>query len=454
MSAGQYNPGDIFLERYRIERVLGAGAMGIVIAAVHLGLAQRVAIKFMLPGKAPEEQHQRFLREARACAALKTPHATKVIDVGTTPEGAPYMVMEYLDGRDLAAELAARGPLPFDEAVELILQACEAIAEAHAAGIVHRDIKPANMFIARDQEGVPCVKVLDFGISKVSTSLALTTDVQTLGSPLYMSPEQMNSSKDVDARTDVWAIGASLYELVAGKTPFHATKLEELCTRVYFKPPTPLSTHRSDIPPGFEGVLFQCFEKERERRYPNVAALAAALAPFGPPGAADRAAQAAKALGMAPVVARPTNLLPAEPAPSALAVTGGPLARSANTPALPRARTPLIAVLGVVVGALALVGGVVFLRAGSPGTPAGGSQTSAIAPSSISVPPAPSAIAPAAAATSSAGPIPSITPSATVAVSATAPTPPSKVPPAWQPTRPTSKPRSPTHTPSLYGSEE
>ncbi|MFT3770157.1 MAG: protein kinase [Minicystis sp.] len=365
MSQSPYRPGDVFIGKYRVERVLGAGNMGLVLSATHIGLDQRVAIKFMLPGKAPEEQHQRFLREARACARLKSQHVAKVLDVGTTPDGAPYMIMEYLDGCDLAAELSARGPLPYDEAVGHVLQACEAIAEAHAAGIVHRDIKPANMFLTRGPDGAPCVKVLDFGISKMrDANLALTGDMQALGSPLYMSPEQMDSAKEVDARTDVWALGVTLYELVAGKTPFHATKIEELCTRVFMKPPTPLSTYRGDAPAGFEAVLFQCLEKDRDRRWPNVAALAAALAPYAAPRAAAYVERIAGVLGEQVVPARRTDVLPPEPPARAAAPeagTGGAVVLRPAVVAPSTGRGRAAAVVGgglgvVVLGVLLLVG--------------------------------------------------------------------------------------------------
>ena len=168
-SSSPVTPGDVVLKKYRVERLLGMGAMGIVAEATHLALDQRVAIKFMLPGKdTGGDQYARFIREARASVRLTTPHVTRVFDVGALDSGAPYMVMELLNGRDLDAVLKVRGPLPIDEAAELILQACEALAEAHAIGIVHRDLKPANLFLTKAKDGTPCVKVIDFGISKAS----------------------------------------------------------------------------------------------------------------------------------------------------------------------------------------------------------------------------------------------------------------------------------------------
>lgn len=433
MNHSPYSPGDVFIGRYRVERVLGAGNMGLVLAATHIGLEQRVAIKFMLPGKAPAEQYQRFLREARACAKLKTQHVAKVLDVGTTPDGAPYMIIEYLDGRDLAAELAARGQLPFEEAVECILQASEAIAEAHAAGIVHRDIKPANMFLTRAPDGAPCVKVLDFGISKVKdTNLALTSDMQALGSPLYMSPEQFDSAKEVDARTDIWALCVSLYELVAGLTPFHATKIEELCARVFMKPPTPLSNYRNDAPPGFEGVLFQGLEKERDRRYPNVAALAAALAPFSPPRAAPYITRISALLGEQVAPARPTAVLPPETQPAAVAPalpeagTGSAVVLRPVTPTASSApRRSGAALIGVVLGTAVLgTAGFVGWRARtSPPEPALATSETPTPPASSTPPHAapPATTDPEmgdAGATSTAAPTPPPAPSAKVPVPA------------------------------------
>mgnify|MGYP001062724726 FL=1 len=218
----EVQPGDLLAGKYRIERVLGRGGMGVVVSAVHEALDERVALKFLLPeALANQEAVQRFLREARAAVKIRSEHVARVTDVGTLESGAPYMVMEYLDGVDLARYLESRGPLPVPEAVEYMLQACEALAEAHALGIVHRDLKPANLFRIERVDGTPSIKLLDFGISKViAHQVALTQTSSMLGSPLYMAPEQMTSSKHVDARADVWALGIILFELVTGEPPF------------------------------------------------------------------------------------------------------------------------------------------------------------------------------------------------------------------------------------------
>jgi serine/threonine-protein kinase len=368
MGTSDLDRGAMLMGKYRVEKRLGEGAMGVVYAAMHVELGQRVAIKVMKPSAAHGEQKHRFVREARASVHLKTQHVARVLDVGTAEDGAPYIVMEHLDGDDLAAVLRARGPLPIAEAVEHVLQACEAVAEAHAAGIVHRDIKPANLFLAAGVGGVPSVKVLDFGISKVADEVALT-GAMVLGSPLYMSPEQMRASTDVDMRSDVWALGVTLYELVAGVTPFHSDKIEIVCALVFQQPPAPLAKHRADVPPGFEAVIGQCLEKDRARRFPSTAALAAALVPYAPARAAQYAERAALALGVPVMPSRPTHVLPPEPAPrpaevtsgvtaavGAPAVTGSPLVTSALAPGPVKRRIGVVAAVLAVLGIGGLAG--------------------------------------------------------------------------------------------------
>jgi serine/threonine-protein kinase len=262
--------------------------MGIVVAAHLSQHDEKVALKFLLPDAlGNSEAVARFAREARAAVKIKSEHVARVMNVGTLPNGAPYMVMEYLDGEDLAAWIQDRGPLPIEQAVEFVLQACEALAEAHALGIVHRDLKPANLFCIRRADGRLAIKVLDFGISKMtqiggSGLSAMTHATGTMGSPMYMSPEQMRSAKTVDSISDIWAIGVVLFELLAGKSPFFTDSLPELVLRITTEPPSPLRDIRPEVPVGLEAVIRRCLEKERERRYPNVAELALALLPFAP----------------------------------------------------------------------------------------------------------------------------------------------------------------------------
>jgi serine/threonine-protein kinase len=287
--AAGVEPGQILLGKYRIERVLGMGGMGVVVAATHVTLEERVAIKFLLPQALTNgEAVARFLREARAAVRIKSEHVARVTDVGQLENGAPYMIMEYLDGCDLGALAQKRGALPFDDAVEYLLQACEAIAEAHALGIVHRDLKPANLFVVTRADGTPSVKVLDFGISKVTgmaasgSDLGMTKTTTVMGSPLYMSPEQMASSKDVDPRTDIWALGAILYELLAGTVPFQADTITQLCVMILQQPAPNLRNLRPDTPDGLQHVIMRALEKDRNQRFTTVADFANALAPFAP----------------------------------------------------------------------------------------------------------------------------------------------------------------------------
>ncbi|MGK3993158.1 serine/threonine-protein kinase [Sorangium sp. So ce1024] len=281
---GLVREGQVIAGKYRVERVLGAGGMGVVVAATHLQLEERVAIKLLLPSAARSTtMAERFVREARAAVKVKSEHVARVTDVGTLESGTPYMVMEYLSGSDLSDALHAGGPMPPDAAVEYVLQACEALAEAHAAGIVHRDLKPANLFLTRRADGSPCVKVLDFGISKVAPSGSdprITDTKAVMGSPLYMSPEQLKSSRDVDARTDIWSLGVILFELLTGAPPFDGATMPQLCVAIMQAAPRPIASFRADVPPGLEAVILRCLEKAPERRFRDVGELASALAPF------------------------------------------------------------------------------------------------------------------------------------------------------------------------------
>jgi len=322
-------PGDVLAGKYRVDRILGAGGMGLVVAATHLTIHQRVALKFLRPDAARmPETKERFLREAQAAVRLKSEHVAKVLDVGTLEDGSPYMVMEYLEGATLGDVVRNHGPLPVADAVSHVVQACEAVAEAHAAGIVHRDIKPDNLFLTKSVHGRHLVKVLDFGIAKtlgVDLHLSLTRTATIVGSPLYMPPEQLRSAKHVDVRADIWALGAVLFELVAGRPPFVAESFSELCLKVATDPtPTPSSV-RADVPASLDAVVLRCLEKDPSKRFQNVGELADALQAFASESVRDFARRVSSVLKM--------DSQPAPPPPPEVAPTvtdGGTLAK-ANT---------------------------------------------------------------------------------------------------------------------------
>ncbi|WP_437781189.1 protein kinase domain-containing protein [Sorangium sp. So ce1097] len=278
-------PGTVLAGKYRVERIIGQGGMGVVVEAQHVVLDERVALKFLLPEftRHPEGA-ARFLREAKAGMRVRSEHVARVSDVGTLESGAPYMVMEYLVGSDLARLIRDQGVLGLEDAVDYVVQGSEAIAEAHGLGIVHRDLKPANLFLTSRADGSPLVKVLDFGISKMATGAVdiLTGTDAALGSALYMSPEQMRQTRSVDHRTDIYALGVSLYELLAGRQPYYAETLPQLCAEVLTGTPTPLRDIRHDMPAALATVLEKAYAREREHRYASVAELVVALAPFAP----------------------------------------------------------------------------------------------------------------------------------------------------------------------------
>jgi eukaryotic-like serine/threonine-protein kinase len=298
-STAPVREGDLLAGKYRVERVLGRGGMGIVVAARHEELDQLVAIKFVLEEALDNEDAvQRFLREARAAVKLKSEHVARVLDVGKLDSGAPYMVMEFLEGNDLAKILETSDPIPPETAADWVHQACEAVAEAHAAGIVHRDLKPENLFLTRTVGTSQKIKVLDFGVSKAMSGGAsgelsgLTRTRAMLGSPLYMAPEQMRSSRDVDARADIWALGVVLFQLLTRRWPFEADTMPELCLKVVSDPPLSLAELRPDVPLELVAVIERCLEKNPADRVANAGELALALEPFVQPASRLRAERA------------------------------------------------------------------------------------------------------------------------------------------------------------------
>jgi serine/threonine-protein kinase len=283
--------GDILAGRFRVERLLGTGGMGIVVAAFHLQLEQLVALKFLLPEAAKDpEIVERFAREARAAARIESEHVARVLDVGEL-DAAPYIVMEYLDGENLEQLLARTGPLSIVETANYMLEACDALAQAHGLGIVHRDLKPSNVFLAKRADGRHVVKLLDFGLVKFlqdpscPSQASITRTSALMGSPAYMAPEQLRCPREVDARADIWSLGAILYESLCGAGPFSRGTMPEVCAAILTEAPTPPRSLRAELPAGLEAVVLRCLQKELDARYQSVAELATDLLLFAPPGA-------------------------------------------------------------------------------------------------------------------------------------------------------------------------
>lgn len=331
-------PGTVLAGKYRVERVIGQGGMGVVVEARHVVLDERVALKFLLPEFTQHpEGSARFLREAKAGMKIKSEHVARVSDVGTLENGAPYMVMEFLIGSDLARLLRDQGVLGVEDAIDYIAQGSEAIVEAHGLGIVHRDLKPANLFLTARVDGSPLVKVLDFGISKMATGAVdvLTGTDAALGSALYMSPEQMRQTRSVDHRTDIYALGVSLYELLAGRQPYYAETLPQLCAEVLTGTPTPLREIRPDVPAALAAVLEKAYAREREHRHASVAELIVSLAPFAPARTYTTLARIARMGGLSLHAAIPGGQRASQPSfPAVDSRLPGPAAREPSWPEL------------------------------------------------------------------------------------------------------------------------
>jgi serine/threonine-protein kinase len=297
-----FSIGDTVAGKYRIERLLGEGGMGAVFAAEHLLLEQRVAIKVISAHLSGGAARERFLREARAAARVRSEHVTQVLDVGEEPDGTIFMVLEFLEGKNLAELLEERGTLPIDEAVALALEGLIGVAAAHAAGIVHRDLKLENLFVARRQNGSRCVKVLDFGISKsLGESKNLTASGAMVGSPYSMSPEQIRDAKSVDARTDVWSMGIVTYALLTGGSPFVAEDVGGVLAAILERTPPPLEDSRPGAPIGLNVTLQRALAKDRAQRFSSVVDLADSLSPYAGLRGAALASEVRRALGQGAV---------------------------------------------------------------------------------------------------------------------------------------------------------
>jgi serine/threonine-protein kinase len=444
VSAAGVHPGDVLAGKYRVDRVLGVGGMGVVVAAHHLQLDEMVALKFLCREAAMDPAAStRFAREARMAVKIKNEHVARVSDVGELEGGAPYMVMEYLEGEDLSSWIRQRGRLSIEQATDFVLQACVAVADAHALGIVHRDLKPANLFCVMRSDGQLTIKVLDFGISKISEapgaapSASVTKTSSVMGTPLYMAPEQMRSAKTVDARSDIWSLGVILFELVSGRVPFEGDSVMELVLKVANDPPPALRTLVPSAPEALEKAILRCLEKEPEKRFPHVGELAAALLPFGTDrarGSVDRVSGIIAAAGLStsgrlPEVALAVASAPTLPIVDAVS-TQPVLAQSTAGMSLPakpsRSYFPIVGV--IVLGVVAVVA--LLTRGGAPTADA----------------PKPAVSAQAAVASPAPTPAPAPAPSSPLASTATPPptSPSSSAPPPPLSAEPTKAPPSST----------
>jgi serine/threonine protein kinase len=415
-SAGLSAPGTVVAGKYTVERKLGAGGMGVVLAVRHKDLGELYALKLMLPAAAASAPaRERFAREAKAAARLKSEHVARAIDFGFLPDdGPPYMVLELLEGQNLAERLATSGPVEPKALALMMLQACEALREAHEEGIVHRDLKPSNLFVTKRPNGTPCLKVLDFGIAKTiaNDAGALTKTATTMGSPFYMSPEQMRSAKSADQRSDIWSLGVTMYELSTGRVPFIGETVTEVAIMVIECAVESPRSHRPELPVELERIIMRCLQKNPERRYATVDQLAEALALFaGVPWESRKRESSLEASdgGLDPAFARteqdtpplveqssekpPAATIPASPALTMIGVSkeAEPLAPS---PVKPAGRRGLLVVAAALVLGASAAAGFLVLGRPAPGPPPSPPETvAAVLPIASSVTAPPTAIA-------------------------------------------------------------
>jgi serine/threonine-protein kinase len=376
-----FHEGDVIAGKYEIIQLIGTGGMGFVVAANHIELGEKVALKFLRTDcLANQELVGRFAREARAAVKIKSEYVARVFDVGSLPNGAPFIVMEYLEGQDLYEIVHDNGPLPIHTAVEYIMQACEALAVAHAAGIVHRDIKPENLFLTRRTTGMDIIKVLDFGISKVAltgsvfeSTLPLVKTMMPMGSPVYMSPEQIRASSDIDPRTDIWSLGCVLFELLTGHAPFEAPSITLLTATILEQAAPLLRTQCPEAPAELEAIVDRCLEKDPNRRYQDIGELAVALYRFAPRRArlsAERSVQVLRAAGLSQATLELSSIHPPPgdgsdvgvilPGKAATRTTGPAAVSMKDIPQPSAGPSKMVVMLGVV--AIAAAATFVFLR--------------------------------------------------------------------------------------------
>jgi serine/threonine protein kinase len=287
-----FKVGEVIGDKYVFERVIAEGGMAVVIAAMHQELGEIVAIKVLKPAMLVDrELVTRFAREAKTTVRVRSEYSVKVLDVGVDKIRGPFMVMEFLKGEDLRTVVDRDGKVAEKRVAEVAIQVCEALAAAHVLGIIHRDVKPENIFLTSDGH-IDSVRVLDFGISKaaltgsvMNTDISLVKTQMLMGSPVYMSPEQMRSSSHVDGRADIWALGISMYEMLCGQPPFQSESVTNLCAMVLEKQPPPLMSVNPALDPRLCDIVMRCLRKDPGERFQNVGELAFSLLDHAPPRA-------------------------------------------------------------------------------------------------------------------------------------------------------------------------
>lgn len=340
-------PGTVIDGRYCVEELVGNGTMGAVVSARHLVLGRQVAIKLLRPERVRDPVAvERFRQEASAASRIRSDHVVRIHDVGATDRAIPFMAMELLEGIDLE-RLAERGPLPVQVAADCILQAAEALAEAHRSGIVHRDIKPSNLFLTERSDGSPLLKVLDFGISKLAPEgggdPSLTATQAVIGSPAYMAPEQIRASKYVTAKADVWALAVVLFEILTTKLPFDGDTVGSVLAHVTTSPPPSLRALRPDVPEEVEAAIVACLAKDPAVRA-TLGDLAAALRPFASPIGAVSADRAIRICGTSPARGTGASSVPGAAGPSFPLRSG-----------VAGARMPTLGLVGIGAGVVAVL---------------------------------------------------------------------------------------------------
>jgi serine/threonine-protein kinase len=326
--------GETLAGKYRLDALLGAGGMGEVYRAENVHIGRLVAIKMLKEEHAENtEVVGRFLREARAANIVRHPNVVDVLDIGQTEEGAPFIVQELLEGQDLGAYATSRGGrLEVDEALTLLAPVIEAVAFAHERGVIHRDLKPENVFLARAQNGAIVPKLLDFGISRIvhGDDIKMTATGMTVGTPAYMSPEQIRADRPIDARSDVWALGVILHELLSGALPFDAEAQSGLFVKIVTEAPIPLDAALPGAPPALAAIVAWCLRANPAERFGTATELLREL----------RGVSAALA-GMPMAPAPPSAMKPSSPSvPDAARLRAPTSARTGAAPVVPDLELP------------------------------------------------------------------------------------------------------------------